>query len=54
MKTIEEIKAKIKELEDDRDWSEDPRNNFSDPWEDVPVINAQIDILKWILNEETI
>lgn len=52
MRTNEEIKAKIKELEERIEWAEDPSNMYSDPWEEVPVLNAQINVLKWMLGKE--
>lgn len=53
MKTAKEIEAKIKELEEEISYaySDEPKSSYYDPWEEVPKIQSQIDILNWILND---
>lgn len=50
MRTEKEIKERIKRLEEELEWANDPQNPY-DPWEEVPRIQSQIDLLIWVLNE---
>ena len=53
MKTVEEIKAKIKELEEEMSYaySDDPKPFCYDPYEEVPKLEVQISVLNWVLND---
>lgn len=55
MKTPKEIKAKIKELEEEMAWaySDEPKYSYYDPWEEVPRLQSQINMLTWVLNDES-
>ena len=51
MKNAEEIKSKIKELNEDYDYANE---HSYDPWEECPKISAQIDILQWVLEADNV
>lgn len=46
MKTAKEIEAKIEELKEEI-------SNAYDPWEEVPRLESQINVLNWVLNDES-
>ena len=53
MRTEKEIKERIKRLIEELEWENDPQNPFvDDPWVEVPRIQAQIDLLIWVLDED--
>lgn len=53
MRTEKEIKERIERLKEELEWENDPQNPFAyDPWVEVPRIQAKIDLLIWVLDED--